>query len=151
MRFRKKTIEKKDIEEPDDIKELLFLAKKIEVPQFSESFWKMQYNKIYEQWESKKASYRVKKLFARVIPLILFAVFSVYFIRFFIFNQTGNKNISYESISVLSQETEIPDSHTFGIENTEDRVFPIRDFVDFFNYAPANMQNAIINDVLQSK
>lgn len=153
MKFRKKIIEDKNKEEPGDIKELLLLARKINVPQFSESFWKIQYNKLYQEWESKKASYRTRRILTRSLIFVLLIIFSIFSAKFFIPVKMHNGKISYKPVSkTLNPDgLQIPYSHTLGIYYPDEQILPLKDFVNYFNYVPAGMQKTIINDILKSE
>lgn len=153
MRFRKKVITDKTKEDSPDVKELLAFAKKIDVPQFSEDFWKIQYNTLYQEWENKKLYYRTKRILLKSVSFVFIIMISVFLTRLFIPVEIHNKQITYNSIFQLSQSSqlEIPDSHTLGIYYTEQQIFPLKDFVNYFNYVPTSMQKTIINDVFKSE
>ncbi len=153
MKFRKKIIKNTIEEESQEIKELLSLAKKINIPQFTESFWKIQYNKLYQEWENKKFAYRTRVILTKSFVFIFVAAFSVFFIKFFIPGKIHNEKLVSNSISnsiSKSSESEIPYGHTLGIYSPEEQIFPLKNFVDFFNYLPASMQKTIIDNELKS-
>ena len=122
--------------ELDSVKSFFNLAREIKVPEFPETFWKIQYNNLMETWNEKKRVFIFSRILKRGVGF-LFVLIAVFMsVRFF---PSGNK------IALHANRSE-----TLPVSFVESQQYlPLDEMVNYVDYADRDTQKLIAEEVFK--